>query len=121
MSENVVIIGASPKPARYAYKAQEMLVEFGHRPFPVSLRGHDVLGVAGYCSITEINDPVDTITIYINAKLHEQHFDAILKVNPNRIIFNPGTESDALMNQYRAHGIDAFEACTLVLLRTKQF
>lgn len=119
--KNVVIIGASPKPSRYSYKAQEMLVENGHQPFPVSQRGHDILNVAGYSSIADIKEDIHTVTIYINAKLHELQFVSILKKNPKRIIFNPGTESDLLMQQYKEQGIDAFEACTLVLLRTNQF
>ncbi len=121
MGENVAIIGASPKPARYAFKAQQMLHEYGHTTFPVSQRGHDVLGVAGYCSVVDINECIDTITLYINATIHERYVDAILQVNPKRIIFNPGTESTELMVRYRERGIDAFEACTLVLLRTGQF
>lgn len=114
-------MGASPKPIRYAYKAQLMLNEYGHHVYPVSQRGHDILEATGYCSILDVNKPVDTVALYINAKLHEQQFEAILSVRPKRIIFNPGTESDVLMRQYRDHGIDAFEACTLVLLRTNQF
>ncbi len=121
MSENVAIIGASLKPNRYAYKAQQMLADYGHRPFPVSQRGHTILNVEGYCSVLDIKARIDTVTLYINAQLHEKQLDAILKVNPKRIIFNPGTESEELMKKYREHGIDAYEACTLVLLRTNQF
>ena len=121
MAENVVIFGASPKPARYAFKAQKMLADYGHHPFPVSQRGHDILGENGYCSILDIKEPVDTVTMYINAQLHEQHIESILRIKPKRIIFNPGTESETLLKQYQAEGIDAFEACTLVLLRTNQF
>jgi len=121
MGENVVIIGASPKPARYAYKAQLMLNEYGHNTFPISQRGHDILDATGYCSILDINEPIDTVTLYINAKLHAAQLESILSIKPKRIIFNPGTESGVLMQQYRDQGIDAFEACTLVLLRTNQF
>lgn len=121
MGENVAIIGASPKPNRYSYKAQVMLSDYGHTPFPVSQRGHDILDVAGYCSIDEIKQPIDTVTLYINAKLHEKQFENILSVKPKRVIFNPGTESETLMKKYQENGIEAFEACTLVLLRTNQY
>jgi len=121
MSENVVIFGASPKPARYAFKAQQMLTEYGHHPFPVSQRGHDILGQKGYCSILDIKERIDTVTLYINAKLHEEVIESILSIKPKRIIFNPGTESETLLKRYQEQGIDAFDACTLVLLRTNQF
>jgi len=121
MVENVVIFGASPKPTRYAFKAQQMLIEYGHNPLPVSQRGHDILGKKGYHSMLEIKEPVDTVTMYVNAKLHEQHIESILSAKPKRVIFNPGTESPALLKRYQDQGIDAFDACTLVLLRTHQF
>ncbi len=121
MSENVAIIGASHKPERYAYKAQVMLTENGHRVFPVSGNGREILGVPGYRSIAEIEEPLDTVTLYLNPQRHQAIVDDILKKRPRRIIFNPGTESDELEALYREQGIDTERACTLVLLRTGQF
>ena len=43
--ENVVIIGASAKEDRYSHRAQLMLVEHGHKPFPVNPFGGEVLGL----------------------------------------------------------------------------
>jgi hypothetical protein len=40
---------------------------------------------------------------------------------PKRVIFNPGTENSALMQELAAAGVDAFPACTLVMLSTGQF
>ncbi|MBL7005417.1 MAG: CoA-binding protein [Gammaproteobacteria bacterium] len=121
MGENVAIIGASVKSHRYSYKAQQMLTDYGHSSYPVSARGQSVLGVDGYSTIADIKEPIDTVTIYINAKLHEKQFEQIAAKQPKRVIFNPGTESEQLMAQYNHLGIDAFEACTLVMLQTKQF
>ena len=121
MSLNVAIIGASHKPQRYAYQAQVMLAENGHQVFPISGNGREVLGVKGYCGIQEINDPIDTITLYLNAERHEPIKHHVLSVKPRRIIFNPGTESQALMQFYQQQGIETLEACTLVMLRLNQF
>lgn len=121
MSENVAIIGASHKPQRYAYQAQELLMGHKHTVFPVSGNGREILGVDGYRSISEIGQPIDTVTLYLNAQRHEPIFEDVLQVHPRRIIFNPGTESDDLMQRYREAGIETLEACTLVMLRTGQF
>ena len=64
MSLNVAIIGASHKPQRYAYQAQVMLSENGHTVFPVSGNGREILGQKGYSEIIQIEDEVDTITLY---------------------------------------------------------
>ena len=121
MSLSVAIIGASHKPQRYAYQAQVMLVENGHQVFPISGNGREVLGVKGYCGIQEISEPVDTVTLYLNPERHEFIKQHVLSVKPRRIIFNPGTESQALMHFYQQQGIETLEACTLVMLRLNQF
>jgi predicted CoA-binding protein len=117
----VAIIGASEKPERYAYKAQQMLIESGHEVFPVSRTGTAVLGIAGYRSIADIDKPIDTVTLYIGPPALPDAMPAILQKKPRRVIFNPGTESPIPMQQLRDAGIEVLEACTLVLLRTGQF
>lgn len=121
MPLSVAIIGASHKPQRYAYQAQVMLMDHHHTVFPISGNGRDILGVTGYKSIAEIEQPVDTITLYLNAQRHQAIKQDVLKIKPRRIIFNPGTESDELMQEYQEQGIETLEACTLVMLRTGQF
>jgi hypothetical protein len=44
-----------------------------------------------------------------------------LGLNPKRIIFNPGTENDEFEKMAEDKGIEALEACTLVMLRSRQF
>jgi len=121
MPLSVAIIGASHKPQRYSYQAQEMLMEKGHAVYPISGNGREILGVNGYSSISELSDSIDTVTLYLNAQRHEAIKQDMLALKPRRIIFNPGTESDELEEFYQAHGIITEQACTLVLLRTNQF
>jgi hypothetical protein len=45
----------------------------------------------------------------------------ILAVRPRRVIFNPGAENASAAETLARHGIEAVEACTLVLLATGQF
>lgn len=121
MSLPVAIIGASHKPHRYAHRAQVLLMKYGHRVFPVSGNGRSILDVKGYSSIGEIDETIDTVALYLNPERHEPIVDDILQVKPRRIIFNPGTESDDLIDAYTEQGIDAMRACTLVMLQTSQF
>ena len=121
MSLNVAIIGASHKPQRYAWQAQKMLMDAGHRVFPVSGNGREILGVEGFSSVNEIADEIDTVTLYLNPQRHQAIKQDLLKIKPRRIIFNPGTESAELEDFYHAQGIQTQQACTLVLLRTNQF
>ena len=120
----VAIIGATDKPERYAHRAQQMLLEHGHEPIPISLAGQDILGRKGYPSILDIPEeerPVHTATIYVNPERFAAAADEVLEFAPSRVIFNPGTESAAIAGRFREAGIEVVEACTLVMLATDQF
>jgi predicted CoA-binding protein len=92
--ENVAIIGASDKPERYAYKAMKLLIEYGHNVFLVSPSHQEINGMTVYSSITEINEKIDTVTLYISDRLQNADVqEGILNATPKRVIFNPGTEN----------------------------
>jgi len=119
--ENVAVIGASPKPDRYSYKAMRMLEECGHTPIPVAPALKEVLGYKAYSRLALVPDQVRTVTMYVGPARQDQIVEDILKVQPRRVIFNPGTENPAVYDRLREAGIQVQEACTLVLLRTGQF
>lgn len=117
----VAVLGASPKEDRYSFKAVHMLMEHQHVPIPVHPAGHTVDGVPGLKSLTDITEPVDTLTMYVNAQVSDAELDRILALRPRRVIFNPGSENEPLAQKLEAAGIEVVRACTLVMLRTDQF
>lgn len=117
----VAIIGASPNVDRYSNLAQKALLKHGHNVFPVTPAGGTIDGIACYKSVSEIIEPIDTVTLYIGPKHLAGTIDQICDLHPRRVIFNPGTEDSGLMNQLKKKGIEVLEACTLVLLSTNQF
>jgi len=64
---------------------------------------------------------IDTITLYMGEDRQAEHEDYILSLEPRRIIFNPGAENRSFMRRALDQGIEAIEACTLVMLRTDQY
>lgn len=119
--EKVVILGASDRPDRYAYKAFKMLQEYGHQPIPVHPQLTSVEGVSVVSELKDISESFDTLTLYVNPKISEALSDQILQSGAKRVIFNPGTENQKLEEQLRANNIEVVEGCTLVMLRTGQF
>lgn len=117
----VAILGASAKPERYAHKAQLLLTEHKHEVFPISSTGAEILGVKGYSSIGEIEEPIGTITLYLGPARLEPIIEDVIAAKPKRVIFNPGTESEIAQEAFEKAGIETEEACTLVLLRTGGF
>lgn len=117
----VAVLGASPKEARYSLKAMRMLKEHGHKPIPIHPAGHTVDGVPGLKSLSKIDQPVDTLTVYLNSKISNSLKDDILKLNPRRVILNPGAENEELAEVLESAGIEVVIACTLVMLDTGAF
>lgn len=118
---NVVIVGASSNQDRYANMAQELLMEKGYPVLPVSTRDAAILGVPTWPHISDITCPVDTVTLYVGPQRQHGLIEQIVGIKPGRVIFNPGTENPEAYAQLEQAGIDYEEACTLVLLRTRQF
>ncbi|WP_316830994.1 CoA-binding protein [Pedobacter aquatilis] len=118
--KKTLIIGASPDPSRYAYKAAHMLTRFNHEIVNVGIKRGEVAGVE-IEKPGNIHSDIDTITLYIGPDLQTQYHDYIINTKPKRVIFNPGTENDELEKLLDANGIEPVEACTLVLLSTGQY
>ena len=120
-SETVAILGASPKPERYAYRAFQMLRDHGHRPVPVNPAFDEILGEKCYSKIADAPKPIDTVTMYLGEARSNPLIDDIIAAKPRRIIMNPGAENSALAQQAEDAGIEVVEGCTLVMLQTGQF
>jgi uncharacterized protein len=111
-----LVIGASTNPERYSYKAINALLQKRHHVIALGNKNGIVNGINFIIDINEIDEPIDTITLYINAQLQEKFYSSILKINPRRVIFNPGTENEELQDLLFENKTIAQEACTLVLL-----
>ena len=120
-SETVAILGASPQPDRYAFKAFELLQEYGHRPIPINPAFDEILGEKCYPTMSDAPKPIDTITLYLGEARSNPLIDEIVNAKPRRIIMNPGAENSALAAKAEDAGIEVVEGCTLVMLRTGQF
>ncbi|PKL48286.1 MAG: CoA-binding protein [Candidatus Riflebacteria bacterium HGW-Riflebacteria-2] len=119
--ERVVVLGASTNPDRYSNKAVKMLLEYGHEVVPVHPVATEIEGLAVVPRLNQVTGKVDTLTLYLSPDTLTPMQADIVNLNPGRVIFNPGTENPPLMQALRQHGLKVVEACTLVLLRTRQF
>jgi hypothetical protein len=119
--QRVIVMGASHKPERYSNQAIRLLREHGHEVIPVNPKLDEVEGLKVARALGEIDGAVDTLTMYIGAERSGALAEAILRLRPGRVIFNPGSENPELEQRLEGAGIPFEHACTLVLLRTEQF
>ena len=118
--KKTLVIGASLNPGRYSNIAINRLVGFGHPVVAIGLRLGEVAGVK-IIKDQRLFDNIDTVTLYLNPKRQEAFYDYIISLNPERVIFNPGTENSAFYTILKENKIEFEEACTLVLLSTNQY
>ena len=116
----VLIFGASTNPDRYAYKALELLVEKGHEVYLKGNKAGIALGFAIQVGTNDF-DHIHTVTLYVGPQNQQNLIEDLIQIKPKRIIFNPGTENPNLYAEIEKLNIKVEEACTLVLLHTKQF
>ena len=122
LDETIAILGLSHLQDRYAYRAATMLQSHNfHKIVGVHPSGLPVLGIPVHKQLDEIETPIHTLTMYISAEKSRPLIPSILRINPTRIIFNPGSESTELEAAAADQGIQTQRACTLVLLSTSQF
>lgn len=117
----VAVLGASDNPERVAFQAVERLLNNHHQVIPVSPKGGEILGLPVLSALGQISEPIDTLTLYVGPDRQGALLDDIVALKPRRVIFNPGTENPAIYQQLQGAGIAVQEACTLVLLSTRQF
>jgi predicted CoA-binding protein len=119
--KSVVVVGASPKADRYAFKAMQRLQEHSYKAIPVNPAVTKVLGEHCYPSIADVLGPIDTVTLCLSAARSTPLIDDILKAKPRRIIFNPGAENEELEMAASSVGIESVNGCTLVILGSGSF
>jgi hypothetical protein len=105
---------------RYSYLAVNRLRANQHPVVAIGKRKGTVSDVSIHTDHPPVED-VHTITLYLNANNQRQYYDYIMSLHPKRIIFNPGAENHELVKMASHEGIQAIEACTLVMLSTGQY
>ena len=119
-NKKTLVLGASTKPERYAFKAINMLVDKGHSVLALGQNAGEVAGVKIQTKAIPLKN-IDTVTLYLNPTRQRDYYNYIVETKPKRVIFNPGTENPEFYQLLQLNGIKVEVACTLVLLTTNQY
>lgn len=119
-NKKTLVLGASTKPERYAFKAITSLVEKGHSVLAIGQNKGEIAGVMINTKAIPVKN-VHTVSLYLNPVRQREYYNYIIAAAPKRVIFNPGTENPELKQLLELNSIASEDACTLVLLATNQF
>jgi predicted CoA-binding protein len=120
MSKKTLVLGASPNPSRFSFKAVLKLKNHNHEVVALGVRKGEINGVSIYTTREPFKN-IHTITLYLNPMRQKEYYDYIISLNPKRIIFNPGTSNPELVKIAHEHNIEPLEMCTLVLLSMRNY
>jgi hypothetical protein len=121
MDKTTLVLGASPNPDRFSYKA---IARLQRKKIPIIAIGRRDADIGNLKIIKGIPDnigSVHTVSMYMNAKNQKEFYDYIFSLHPKRIIFNPGTINPELADAARKKGIEVIEDCMIVMLNTGRF
>ena len=122
-SKSVLVLGASINPTRYSNKAVKALTDKGHTVFAIGRSDGVINGVVIEDSFADLQDDLEihTISMYLREVHQSGYEEAILRIKPKRVIFNPGAENALFSRKLKEEGIEALNACTLVMLSIGNF
>jgi predicted CoA-binding protein len=114
------VLGASTKSHRFSYKAVQRLSSQGHKVVAFGLKEGEINGIAIDTELKPYED-IHTITLYLNPKVQVDYYEYMLSLNPQRFIFNPGTENPDFQETLKEKGITYEIGCTLIMLASNQY
>ncbi len=119
-NKKTLVLGATTKPERYAFRAINVLTQKGHTVLAIGQNAGEVAGVKIHTKAIPVTN-IDTVTLYLNPVRQRDYYNYIVEAQPKRVIFNPGTENPELYQLLELNNIKVEVACTLVLLATNQY
>lgn len=121
MEKVTVVLGASPKPTRFSYKAVNSLYRRNIPVIPIGNKHGDIKGIEIVLNTPPL-DHVHTVSMYLNPGRQKEYYKYIVRdLRPRRIIFNPGSQNPELAELARKEGIEVVEDCMLVMLNSGKF
>jgi predicted CoA-binding protein len=115
--KSIVVLGASANPQRYS----NMLIRrlggrADYEAVPVNPAQPEIEGRPVHASLDSVPEGPDVLTLYVGPAHSADLGPKIVRLNPRKVIFNPGAENPALESELRRAGIATENACSLVLL-----
>lgn len=120
MEKKTLVLGASTNRNRYSNIAINRLRSHIVPTVAIGLKGGEVAGVPIETEKVPFKD-IHTVTLYLGPPRQPQYYDYIISLQPERVIFNPGTENPEFYRILKEENIISEVACTLILLATKQY
>jgi len=116
MQKLTLVLGASLNESRYSNICIRTLKSALIPVKAIGLREGMVGTTHVQTGTPEING-VHTVTLYLGPENQKKWYNYLLDINPERVIFNPGTENEELQKILNDAGIEVVEDCTIMMIQ----
>jgi hypothetical protein len=113
----VAIVGASRDRSKYGNKSVRAHLQAGFQVYPVNSRGGEIEGLPVFARLADLPEKqLDRISIYVPPDVGLRLLPEIAAqdISVGELWFNPGSESDELLDEARRLGLDPIVACSIV-------
>lgn len=109
----IAIVGASKDRSKFSNKAVRAYKEKDHVVFPVNPHEKEIEGLPCYGNVFDIPLDVEVASIYLPPEIGLKIVEDIAKKGIKKVILNPGSESEELINKLRIYGIEVEKRCSI--------
>lgn len=112
----IAIIGASPDKSRMSNKAIRAYLKKGFKVFPINPKYTEIEGLKVYESLKQLKIKPEIISVYTNPLITETLIDDIVKINPKKVFFNPGSTDKQTLHKIDKTKLNYERLCSIMAL-----
>jgi PAS domain S-box-containing protein len=112
----IAIIGASPDKNRMSNKAIRAYLKKGFKVYPVNPKYDKIEGLKVYNSLKDLNIKPEIISVYTNPKITKILIEEIIKINPKKVFFNPGSTNKEILKEIDKTKINYERLCSIMAI-----
>lgn len=115
MTKTVAVLGASRDRNKFGNRSVRAHLLAGFEVFPINPHAIEVEGLPAYSSLRDLPPgSIDRVTVYLSPDIGIKLLDEIAACDPREVWFNPGSESDELLEAAVLLGLNTICACSIV-------
>lgn len=113
----IAIVGASTNRAKYGNRAVRAYLAQGYEVFPVNPHADTIEGLRAYRSVLDVPpERLDRISVYVPPEVGLKLLPEFARKPTGEVWFNPGSESEELLDRARELGLPVVVACSIVAI-----
>ncbi len=116
----VAILGASRDRRKYGNQSLRAHLQQGYDVYPVNPHAAEIEGLKCYPDLASVPvQKLDRISVYLPPEIGIPLLDEIKARGAKEVWFNPGSESDELIERADQIGLEIIRACSIVDVQSR--